>query len=104
MYWYAKLYKNMKLEYIEEITFEKYDFKSILLKKGEYEDCRFLSCDFSNVDMSDCIFTDSELLTLSKRSKVYKSIYREMKMRYICALCNYYYRFFRKIPEWSVTG
>jgi fluoroquinolone resistance protein len=55
---------------IEEKTFEKINFTTNPLAKGEYEYCRFINCDFSNANIAnikflECTFTDCNL-SLSK--------------------------------------
>jgi uncharacterized protein YjbI with pentapeptide repeats len=47
----------MKQEFIDK-TFDKRDYKENPLKKGEYENCSFTSCDLSGTDLSDIMFID----------------------------------------------
>jgi len=42
----------MRNELIESQIFEKVNYTLTPLEKGEYENCLFLSCDFSNSDFS----------------------------------------------------
>lgn len=46
--------------YFEEETFEQVDFSKKRIKIGEYENCTFLDCDFSNSDISELNFIDCE--------------------------------------------
>lgn len=46
--------------YIQEKTFEKKDFSTDHLEKGEYEDCIFINCNFSGVNVSTYKFIDCE--------------------------------------------
>jgi len=48
----------MNQYYIEEKTFEKEDFTQKMLPKGEYDNCKFVSCDFSNASLADIKFMD----------------------------------------------
>lgn len=72
----------MKQAYIEEKTFDKIDFKDKPLTNGEYENCRFLCCDFSNSDLSDCKFTDCEFSGCNlSLVKLTKTVFRDIKFR-----------------------
>lgn len=46
--------------YFEEETFEHVNFTKKHIKAGEYENCTFLDCDFSNSDISGLNFIDCE--------------------------------------------
>ena len=46
------------MAYVEEKTFNKVDFTSKALEKGEYDNCTFKECDFSNSDLSDVKFLE----------------------------------------------
>jgi fluoroquinolone resistance protein len=48
----------MEQEYTEGKRFEKIDFKAEGLVKGEYENCTFMNCNFSDADLSGCVFID----------------------------------------------
>ncbi len=50
----------MSQDYIEDKTFDKLDFTLNPLPKGEYEQCRFVDCDFSGSDLSEIRFLDCE--------------------------------------------
>jgi len=72
----------MTQEYIEDITFEKFDFKINPFTKGEYEFCRFLNCDFSNVDLSDCKFIDCEFIECNlSLINLTKTLFRDIKFK-----------------------
>jgi len=45
---------------IEDKTFDRGDFTLNPLAKGEYENCRFINCDFSNSDLRGFIFSECE--------------------------------------------
>lgn len=60
-------------EYSYEVTFEKNDFTSNPLPKGEYENCQFVGCNFSEANLSDykfieCTFKECNL-SLAKLNK-----------------------------------
>ena len=46
----------MENEYEVNKIFEKIDFNQIPLKKGEYENCTFVNCNFNSADLSNIIF------------------------------------------------
>lgn len=50
-------------EYLAEQTFEKADFTLRALPKGEYENCKFINCNFSNSDLSGVKFLDCEFIS-----------------------------------------
>lgn len=50
----------MEQAFIADSTFDKDAFKDKTVTKAEYENCRFLNCDFSNGNLSDFKFTDCE--------------------------------------------
>jgi fluoroquinolone resistance protein len=50
----------MALEYFENKTFDKINFTLNPITKGEYEQCWFINCDFSNSDLSEIRFLDCE--------------------------------------------
>lgn len=44
--------------YIESKSFDKTDFTAVALPKGEYENCTFRDCEFSQSDLSGISFTE----------------------------------------------
>lgn len=48
----------MKLVYFEDKTIGEKDFTGKPPEHGEYEGCRFVGCNFSEVDLSEFIFSD----------------------------------------------
>ena len=54
------------MEIFENLTLQNIDYSIEHLVKGEYEGCKFINCNFSNVDLSyyvfiDCIFEGCNL-------------------------------------------
>ena len=54
------------MEYVVEKTFEKIDFTTKNVPKGEYETCRFVNCNWADADLSefkfiDCVFVGCNL-------------------------------------------
>ena len=47
------------MNFIEDVTFEHTDFSINQLKKGEYEQCRFIHCNFFEADLSGISFSES---------------------------------------------
>jgi uncharacterized protein YjbI with pentapeptide repeats len=45
--------------YCEDKNFEKENYSDSIFEIGEYENCKFIGCDFSNVDLKNCIFDSS---------------------------------------------
>jgi uncharacterized protein YjbI with pentapeptide repeats len=65
----------MEQVFIVDKTYDKQNFTETPLKKGEYENCSFTGCDFSNTGLSDVYFVDCSftgcnlsLATLNKTS------------------------------------
>lgn len=55
-----------KLEYFNEKIFDRENFSETCLVQGEYEKCKFINCNFSNLNLSkfrfvDCDFFDCNL-------------------------------------------
>jgi len=48
----------MALIFIEKKVFDKRNFIEIPLSKGEYENCTFICCDFSNANLSEFVFCE----------------------------------------------
>jgi fluoroquinolone resistance protein len=72
----------MSNEYIADQNFERIDYKTSFLPKGEYDNCHFVNCDFSGSDLSDtrfldCIFTGCNLSV----SKIHKTSFRDVRFR-----------------------
>ena len=51
--------KFMEKKYIEDTAFEKIDFTETAMSVGEYDQCRFIHCNLSNVDLSNIVFSES---------------------------------------------
>ena len=49
---------NMHLEIIEDRTFTKITAETITGKKQSFENCKFISCDFSYADLSGIVFME----------------------------------------------
>jgi fluoroquinolone resistance protein len=49
---------NMSKKYISDRKFDKTDFSTAGIDKGDYENCTFENCNFSGVDLSGCAFAD----------------------------------------------
>jgi uncharacterized protein YjbI with pentapeptide repeats len=50
----------MENKYEEDRDFENIDYSIEAFPAGEYENCRFINCNFSGADLSQSIFSDSE--------------------------------------------
>ena len=46
----------MERLYTEDGVFEKKDYSVHRLPEGDYENCQFMHCNFSNADLSGCNF------------------------------------------------
>src|ERR1041385_8639987 len=65
--------------FAEDQTFDKFDFTSKPLQKGEYDHCQFLHCDLSSVNLSeikfiDCLFRDCNLSLAAVSTTVFRDI------------------------------
>jgi fluoroquinolone resistance protein len=61
-------------------TFDKFDFTSKPLSKGEYDHCQFLHCDLSSVNLSeikfiDCMFRGCNLSLAPVSTTVFRDIF-----------------------------
>ncbi len=76
----------MEQTYSSDTEYRGRNFKMNPLAKGEFEDCLFLDCDFSECNLSDFVFTDCEFkfcnLSLVKLTKTTfrDVIFRNCKM------------------------
>ena len=69
----------MSVRYISDLTFAK----SSIIQKGEYDNCVFLACNFSELDLSDfkfidCLFQECNL----SLSLLNKTVFREVNFKY----------------------
>lgn len=74
--------KEMEQIYIEGKTFDRNNYTTSPLIKGEYENCAFKNCDFYNSDLSeikfiDCMFIDCNL----SLTKLTKTAFRDIKFK-----------------------
>ncbi|RYG06806.1 MAG: pentapeptide repeat-containing protein, partial [Chitinophagaceae bacterium] len=53
----------MSESYIAEQTFNKEDYTLTALPKAEYENCKFINCNFSSSDLSGVKFLDCEFIS-----------------------------------------
>jgi len=51
------------MNYIEDKLFDRIKFKEAALEKGEYENCVFKQCDFSNTNLSEFKFSNCEFIS-----------------------------------------
>ncbi len=51
------------MEVFDDLEFVEQDFTKTLLPKGEYDSCRFVSCNFFQIDLSGYTFIDCEFDT-----------------------------------------
>jgi len=70
----------MQLPFFEDITIENEDFGQKPFTRGEYEQCRFIQCNFSATDLSNCRFIDCifEGCNLSN-AKISQTAFRDVK-------------------------
>ena len=72
----------MERPYIQDKLFEKIDYTENALPVGEYENCRFVNCVFSNsnlskISFSECEFTACDLST----AKLNKTCFRDTRFK-----------------------
>lgn len=68
--------------YIEGETFERVDYTLQPLPKGEYENCSFIGCNFSDSDLTSFVFTQCNFDDCNiSMAKVAKTAFREVVFR-----------------------
>ena len=50
----------MSANYFEDDQFDSVDYTVVPFVKGEYENCRFINCNFANIDLSHTRFVECE--------------------------------------------
>lgn len=72
----------MEPVYTENEVFDKIDFTTKPLARGEYELCRFINCDFSNTDISGISFSECELTGCNiSLTGLIKTVFRDVKFK-----------------------
>ena len=72
--------------FVEDQTFDKFDFTRSPLKKGDYDHCVFVNCDLASVNLSeikfvDCVFTGCNLTMAQVSQTVFRDVmFRDCKM------------------------
>jgi fluoroquinolone resistance protein len=70
------------MEQAYDETFEKIDFKTNPLKKGEYESCSFKNCDLSEADLADIRFMDCHFTGCNlSLAKFQKTFFQDVKFK-----------------------
>jgi uncharacterized protein YjbI with pentapeptide repeats len=68
-----------KFKQVEDVIFDKVDFKAEPLQMGEYEACEFRNCDLSNADLSGMIFMDCRFTECNlSMAKLSRASFREV--------------------------
>jgi len=68
--------------FYEGKTFDKSDFTVNLPDKGEYDNCRFLNCDYSDADLSGFIFTECEFIACNlSLIKLGKTAFKDVRFK-----------------------
>ena len=69
----------MEQEFVNK-TYDRIDFKEDPLAKGDYEGCKFTSCDLSNTDLSEIKFIDCEFISCNvSLVKLSKTVFRDVQ-------------------------
>jgi uncharacterized protein YjbI with pentapeptide repeats len=72
--------KYLRLLNMEDITFNKEDYKQTPLTKGDYEGCTFKNCDFSGTDLTGIIFSNCEFIICNlSLAKLANTVFRDVK-------------------------
>jgi uncharacterized protein YjbI with pentapeptide repeats len=67
---------------MEDIIFNKEDYKQTPLVKDDYESCTFKNCDFSGADLSCINFSNCEFIICNlSLAKLSKTSFREVKFK-----------------------
>jgi len=73
---------KMSKTYFEDKTFEKEDFSTTPLSKGDYENCTFINCIFSNADLSNINFSESEFIGCNmSMASLANAAFRDVKFK-----------------------
>lgn len=69
----------MERNYIEDKKFEKINFGETVLVTGEYENCEFIGCNFSTINLSgisfaECLFAGCNLSTAKLGKTAFKDV------------------------------
>jgi fluoroquinolone resistance protein len=69
----------MKKEYIEDQNFKGENYSTTPLKQGEYNNCAFINCTFSNADLSDtqfieCTFDSCDLSNAKLKNTAFQDV------------------------------
>ena len=72
----------MTPQYRCETTFEKNDYTTKALAKGEYDCCIFANCDFSNSDLSEIKFLECEFMNCNlSNAKINDTSFQDVKFK-----------------------
>ena len=72
----------MEKAFSEGKIFDKVDFTAIPLKTGDYEECRFINCNFSSSDLTEIKFSECEFVDCNlSMAKLMKTAFRNVKFR-----------------------
>ncbi len=73
----------MEPSYIADKTLDKIDFaRGPALARGEYENCRFLNCNFSDADLSESMFVDCQFIGCNlSMVKSIKTVFRDVQFK-----------------------
>ena len=69
----------MEKKYIEDKIFDKADFTADAMDKADYENCKFINCNFSDADLSDihfieCTFTGCNMSMADLRKTSFRDV------------------------------
>lgn len=64
---------------LQEKIYEKLDYTTQALKKGEYDNCTFYNCNFSSVDLTgmvftECVFNDCNFTMANLKGTAFKEV------------------------------
>ena len=72
----------MERVYIENKIFEIIDFTKDLLAEGDYENCTFINCGFSSLDLSNRKFIECEFVSCNLSLAILtKTAFRDIKFK-----------------------
>jgi uncharacterized protein YjbI with pentapeptide repeats len=78
--------------FIEDKKYEKYNFTQKSLSKGEYDNCTFISCDFSNSDLTEIKFSECEFISCNlSLAKLVKTAFQNVKFKE-CKMLGLYFQ------------
>lgn len=70
------------MNFITDQTFENKNFTVDKFEKAAYENCEFIGCNFSNIDLSDVVFSECVFIDCNlSNSKIFETAFRDITFK-----------------------